>query len=110
MAWSSGPQNIRENIRVILTTQKKERLMLPDFGAGLSAYLFEPNIVATHRLMQERIAQALARWEPRIRVESVTVEPDPAHDDEESALVTIAYKLVATGTAERMSVSIQLTT
>lgn len=108
VTWSSGPQNIRENIRVILMTEKQERLMLPDFGGGLQSYLFEPNIVSTHRLMQERITQALARWEPRIRVESVIVEPDPTTGDEESAIVTIAYRLVATGTSERISLSVQL--
>ena len=30
--------------------------MLPSFGAGLRSFLFEPNIPATHRLIEERIA------------------------------------------------------
>lgn len=108
IAWSAGPENIREAIRVILMTEKQERLMLPDFGGGLQSFLFQPNIVATHRLIQERITQALARWEPRIRVESVTVERDPA--DDHAAIITIAYKLVATGAGDRLSLNVQLST
>ena len=40
MAWSSGPDNIREAIMLILLTQPGERLMLPDFGGRLRSFLF----------------------------------------------------------------------
>ena len=68
IAWSTGPQNIREAIRVILMTEAQERLLLPEFGGGLQSFLFQPNVVSTHRLIQERVTQAMARWEPRIQV------------------------------------------
>ena len=107
MAWSTGAQNIREAIRVILLTETEERLMLPEFGGGLQSFLFEPNTTATHRLIQERITQALGRWEPRIAIESITVE---AHSqDPEAAVTTIAYRLVATGVSDRLSLTVQLT-
>ncbi|MFM7102956.1 MAG: GPW/gp25 family protein, partial [Verrucomicrobiota bacterium] len=100
LAWSSGEQNIRENIRVILLTNRLERLRLPEFGGSLQQFLFEPNSVATRSLIQDRITRALARWEPRITVESVKVEPDP--EDPEAAVATITYKLVATRARERV--------
>jgi phage baseplate assembly protein W len=84
IAWSVGAQNIREAIRVILLTETEERLMRPEFGGGLQSFLFEPNTTATHRLIQERITQALGRWEPRIAIESVTVDAHP--QDAEAAL------------------------
>jgi len=56
LRWSEGETNIRESIRVILSTDPGERVGLPDFGAGLSTYLFEPNVTATHT----RIAQAIS--------------------------------------------------
>jgi phage baseplate assembly protein W len=46
-------------------------------------------------------------WEPRIRIESVSVEADPS--DAESAIATITYKLVATQTLERVSLNVKLT-
>jgi len=104
IAWSEGEDNIRESMQVILMTEPAERLRLPAFGAGLAQFLFEPNTVATHTLIQQRIEQALARWEPRARVESVRVEPD--RTDPQAALATITYRLVATQALERVSVAV----
>jgi uncharacterized protein len=107
LAYSSGTQNIREMIRIILLTQPQERLMLPEFGVGLKAYLFKPNTVATHRLIEERISKALALWEPRVGVESVLVERDPV--DQQSAVVTINYKVVATQASDQLTLTVRLT-
>lgn len=106
IAWSEGEQNIRESIRVILLTDTRERINLPNFGGGLGQFLFEPNTVLTRHLIQDHITKALAAWEPRIRVESVDVVPDPA--DEEAAIATIVYQLVATLVRERVSLSVTL--
>ena len=106
VAWSEGEQNIRESIRVILLTNLRERIRLPDFGGGLNTFLFEPNNVATQRAIEERILQSLKRWEPRISVESARVEEDPS--DREAAIATIQYKLVATQTRENLSLSVRL--
>lgn len=106
IAWSEGEANVRESIRVILMTETRERLMLPEFGGGLGRYLFEPNTVSTRSQIRERILRALERWEPRIAVESVTVDPDPA--SAEAAIATIVYKLVATQARERVSLGITL--
>jgi phage baseplate assembly protein W len=106
IAWSTGGENVRENIRVILLTQSRERLMLPQFGSGLKRFLFQPNTVATHRLIQEAIVQSLGRWEPRIRVDSVTVEPDP--DDPRAALASVRYTLIATQAADQVRLRVSL--
>jgi len=106
LAWSEGAQNVRESIRVILLTDLRERLMRPTFGGGLQALLFEPNTLATRRMLEERTRRALERWEPRIRLDRVTAEPDP--DDPSAAIVEIVYRIVATGARERTSLSVQL--
>ena len=106
MAWSEGEVNVRESIRVILMTEQRERLRLADFGAGLGRFLFEPNIVTTRHSIQDRINKAIERWEPRVRIETVAVEVDPA--DSQAAIATITYKLVATQARERVSLSVAL--
>lgn len=106
VAWSEGPDNIRECIRIILSTEPGERLMLPNFGAGLKRFLFEPNTVSTHRLMEEYIVQALNRWEPRIQLSSIDI--DVAEDDDQAAIVVITYSLVSTGATERVQLRVQL--
>ncbi|WP_164018264.1 GPW/gp25 family protein [Pyxidicoccus trucidator] len=104
--WSEGERNVREAIQVILATEPRERLLLPEFGAGLARFLFEPNTVTTRHQIAERITRALALWEPRISVESVSVEADA--QDARAATATITYKLVATGARERLSLNITL--
>ena len=106
MVWSEGEVNIRESIRVILMTQFNERLHLPEFGGNLATFLFEPNTVTTRSLIRDQISRALARWEPRITVESVEVEADP--NDPQAAIATITYKLITTGARERVSLSVSL--
>lgn len=106
VAVSAGPDNIREMIRVILLTEPGERLQLPGFGGGAGGFLFEPNTVGTRRRVQERIEEALRQWEPRIALQSVSVEEDP--DDPQSAIATVRYQLVANRASEQVAVRVQL--
>ena len=97
---------MREAIRVILMTGERERLRLSEFGGSLSRFLFEPNTVTTRHLIGDQIQKALEQWEPRIRIESVSVEPDGS--DPQSAVATITYKLVATQIQQKISLEINL--
>jgi uncharacterized protein len=106
MAWSSGPQNIRESIQIILQTEVGERLMLQSFGAGLGRFLFEPNTTANRSLIQERVETALRLWEPRIRLRQVLVEEDPR--DPQQVIITLDYGLVTTGAGERLALTVNL--
>ncbi len=106
--WSAGEENIRESIAVILKSEPGERVGLPEFGAGLARFLFEPNNPGTHARLGESIGNALARWERRIAVEAVDVAADPR--DPEAGSATITYRLVATGARERITVSVPLAT
>jgi uncharacterized protein len=106
MRWSAGEENIREAIRIILMTEPGERLYLPEFGAGLGRFLFEPNTVGTRQKIQDRITGILGAWEPRIRLESVAVDPDPL--DPHSVIAVIRYKLVATQAQDAISLNVAL--
>ena len=106
VAWSEGEQNVRESIRIILSTEPKERPMLPDFGAGLGVFLFEANVPSTWQSIRDRITRALAEWEPRVIVETVEIAADP--DDPQAAIATITYRLVANQGRERVAISVTL--
>lgn len=47
-------QSVRQSIEVILRTRPGEQLMRPDFGAGLAAFLHEPNVLTTRRRIRAR--------------------------------------------------------
>ncbi|MCA9540916.1 MAG: GPW/gp25 family protein [Myxococcales bacterium] len=106
VAWSEGPENVRESIRIILSTELGERLRSPDFGAGLQAFLFEANAPGTWKRIEDRIRKALRRFEARLVVETIDVGVDP--EDATAAIVTINYRLVATRTNDRVSLSLPL--
>lgn len=106
VAWSQGSDNIRESIRIILSTEPGERLMLPNFGAGLKRFLFEPNTVATHRLIEERVTQSLNMWEPRISLDSVDVIAD--ENEPQVVWVMIRYTLVADLSVDQLQLRVLL--
>jgi len=104
VAWSEGELNVRESIRIVLMTDQRERMRLPQFGGTLHRLLFEPNTAATHKRIEEQISVSLARWEPRVAVQSIDVDADAS--DPQAAVATITYRLVATQAVERVSLKV----
>ena len=106
LVWSSGEENVRESICVILRTRPGERLQLPEFGCGLDRYLFEPNNVANLRQIQEEVKRSLTRWEPRIKLDDIRVALNPA--DPQMVDITILYTLIATQKRERVNLAVSV--
>jgi len=63
-------------IENILLTRRGERVMRPDFGSALEAFLFEPISPATAHKIGLEILDVLSRWEQRIEVQKVEVVAD----------------------------------
>jgi phage baseplate assembly protein W len=106
LAWSSGEPNVRDCLRVLLLTEPGERVLRPEFGCGLRQYLFEPNTPTTRELIRQEITDAINRWEPRIRLQQVSVTQDP--NDARTAAVNVQFRLVATGVALQLGISLTL--
>lgn len=77
LALAEHEEDIRQAIRLILDTTPGERVMRPDFGAGLRALVFEPINTHTLALARHRVEQALIQWEPRIDSIEVQVRAEP---------------------------------
>jgi hypothetical protein len=105
-AMSAGAQNVRESIQIVLLTRLGERLMLPEYGSTLRTFLFAPNNAATRKSAQDEIVRALQTWERRISIDAVTVDQDAS--DEQAAIATIQYRLVASQTPTEVSLRLQL--
>jgi len=69
-------EDVRQAVRIILGTAPGERVMRPDFGAGLPALVFEPMSATTLELARHRVEEALILWEPRIDSIEVIVTAD----------------------------------
>jgi phage baseplate assembly protein W len=92
---------VRQSILLILKTGRGERVMRPDFGAGMEALAFEPMNAVTVALLQHRVTEALVRFEPRIEVLGVAAE---AVEDGDGArlLVRIDYRVRRTDTVHNL--------
>ena len=90
---SADQEDIRQAITIILGTTPGQRVMRPDFGAGLHALVFEPINQTTMALAKHHVEQALIRWEPRIDSVNVSVEAEPRLG---RLLIEISYRVRAT--------------
>jgi len=94
VALAEHEEDVRQGVRIILETGRRERVMRPDFGAGLNEFVFEPINATTRALIQHRVEEALVTWEPRIEVERVAVAQ--ASEMPQRIDITIEYRVRAT--------------
>src|SRR5262249_14894418 len=87
---ASYETDIQQSIRIILGTAPGERVMRPDFGAGLKALIFEPMNTTTVALAQHAVQQGLVESEPRIDEVTVQVTPQPSTG---RLLIDIRYRV-----------------
>lgn len=93
-------EDIRQSIMIIMGTEPGERIMRPDFGAGLNRFVFEPANTTTMALIQTRVHDALVDWEPRIEVITVKVTLDP--NERNLLLIEVTYRVRATNTLHNL--------
>ncbi len=94
IALVGGPEAIERSIRTIVSTAPGERAMRPQFGCRIWDQLFAPMNANTLGLMAQAVRDAVGQWEPRVRLDDVSVDPDPAEDGR--VLVSVVYRLRAT--------------
>jgi phage baseplate assembly protein W len=78
VAMAAYDEDVRQAVLIILQTTPGERVMRPQFGAGLADLVFEPITTTLLALIKHRVETALIQWEPRIDIDAVTVTPTPA--------------------------------
>ena len=92
--------DVREAICIILGTNRGERVMRPEFGAGLRDFLFAPVTTTTMARIRTRVEEALIDWEPRIDVEEVKVEAASSLNNQID--ITLRYRVRATNTLHNL--------
>jgi phage baseplate assembly protein W len=88
-------EDVRQAVRIILDTARGERLMHPDFGAGLHALVFSPISTTTMELVRHHVEEALVNWEPRIDSITVAVTADPPLG---RVMIEVNYRIRVTNT------------
>jgi phage baseplate assembly protein W len=94
LALSQGVSDIEQAMRLILGTAPGERPMRPEFGCAVHDLVFDTVDAEMVGKVETAVHRALARWEPRIDVESLDF--DLAEVNEGKLIITINYRVVAT--------------
>jgi len=79
VAATEGPHKLTENLEHLLLSRIGERLMLRDYGGGVSALVQENINDALLTVARNQIAAAILRFESRVLPQDVSVIP---HDGE----------------------------
>jgi phage baseplate assembly protein W len=87
-------EDVRQSIQVILATNPGERVMRPEFGAGLRDFVFEPADLTTIHRLQTRVQESLIDFEPRISLQNISVTIDPVTKN--TLYINITYIVRAT--------------
>ena len=96
---SQYEQDIRESLNILLSTERGERVMRPEYGTNVRDLLFEPLDVSTATLVGEEIKKAILLNEPRVFVESVEAIQEELNGYLE---VKIEYTIIATNTRSNL--------
>ncbi|SEL67059.1 hypothetical protein SAMN04487910_2984 [Aquimarina amphilecti] len=70
---TSGEEDIKQSLQILLSTSLKERIMHPDFGCDLTQFLFEELDQKFANELSGIVSRAVLLYEPRIEVNNVLI-------------------------------------
>ena len=93
-------ENARQNVRMIILTEKGEKLTDIDFGCGLRKFLFEPTYAedTSAESIQDEIEEQLATYAPYIAVTDIDVS---LNENEQTLGVKVEYVILPTNTTQQ---------
>ncbi|GHB52505.1 hypothetical protein GCM10010331_45160 [Streptomyces xanthochromogenes] len=84
-------RQLAQRVRAVVATSPTERVMQPDFGTDLRAFLFASNDAITRDALRHTVQASTSRWEPKAVVKAI--EPVMREDEQGIAdvFVDIGY-------------------
>lgn len=97
---TSGEEDIKKSIEILLSTRLGERIMVPDYGCNLEELLFQPLDLSLKTYVKDLIKTAILYHEPRIDVLSINI--DTTNELSGELLVKIEYMIRVTNSRGNM--------
>ena len=101
----SYEEHIKQSLRTLLLTARGERVMRPEFGNSLGAYLFENIGTTTASLIKHEVISTVERYEPRIELTDVHVHSSA--QDPGVLSLELVYTINSTAAPDRLSLNIR---
>lgn len=100
LATNSLEEHVRQSIVILLKSGKNERVMNPEFGAGLDRYVFSGMVATTELMVRNLVNEVLIRFEPRIDV--LKVDTSLSREQPELINVFIEYRIRMTDSVDNL--------
>lgn len=98
---------IREELMQLLLTARGERVMRPELGTDAQSFVFETNDELLASNIRTVVANAIAKFEPRILLRAIDVERAASGPDRlDNVIITVSYVVPATQQQGEVSVQI----
>ncbi len=92
----SYEDDIHQSLIILLSTQPGERLMHPTFGCGLHKRVFDNINLSTITQIKGMVERAILFFEPRIKVNNITVQIDDLYEGKIN--INVDYTIRTTNT------------
>ena len=86
---------VKQNLKMLILTDRGERVMIPDFGVGIRKYLFNNFNQNIFIDIETDIREQVRKYIPVVRIESVLF--DDSDQDSNTLAVGIVYTIPAIG-------------
>ncbi|MCK8521017.1 GPW/gp25 family protein [Aquimarina sp. D1M17] len=96
---TSGEEDIKQSLQILLSTSLKERMMHPDFGCDLTQFLFSELDQQLANELSSVVSRALLIYESRIELDDVSV----TDIDPENGVLHISIEYVVRATNNRFN-------
>src|SRR5216684_4784342 len=94
VAMLEDDRDVASSLQILLSTTPGERVMQPLYGCNLSELVFENLDTRLKTLMADKVESAILYYEPRVTLESVTL--DDSRTLEGIVLIQVVYQVKTT--------------
>ncbi|UXH79420.1 GPW/gp25 family protein [Roseateles amylovorans] len=95
-----GAADVRESLRILLSTAPGERIMHPTYGCGLRRMVFEQINTSAITEIRSMIEKAVLFFEPRVTLEHTRIETDAL--DEGLLRIRLDYCIRSTNSRDNL--------
>ena len=86
-------ESVKNNIRLLLKTEKGERLFQPNLGLALRRFLFEQINEDTNVLIENEIVDTFEKWLPFVEIRELDVNTQPINSDRNQIKIKVTFNI-----------------
>ena len=86
-------ESVKNNIRLLLKTERGERLFQPNLGLALRRFLFEQINEDTNILIENEIVDTFEKWLPFVEIRELDVNTQPVNSDRNQIKIKVTFNI-----------------